>query len=1284
MGPEAEHIFNSFQFAPPPDNPGDGYVPEQDNYNTVLQKFDNHFVPKVNTIHERACFHQRSQKAGESVETYVRTLYELAETCNFGDQKKEHIRDRLVVGLQNKELSERLQLKADLTLETAIDMARTSEMVKGQIASQDAKSVEAISKRFAKTHVSSPKKSPWKKPGSTPQQKQFPQKKQSPHYQTGPECSRCGRHHGRWCPARNKQCRKCGKYGHFDVKCLSTSVKEVTTGDQAEATEVYFLGSVFVEDTEKAWEVTLDVNNNPVTFKVDCGADITVISEDTYNKMQNKPKLTPSSVKVASPGCRVPNKGQFRARTLYQGENYEFQVVVSAVNSISKPSNLLSRSVSARMGLVTFLGDVNFDGVFGDIGLMKTDPVSITLKDDATPYSVSTPRRIPFPLLPKVEEELKRMVAAGVIEEITEPTDWCAPMVPVVKKNGKVRICVDLRRLNEAVKRENFFLPTLEDIAPKLAGAVVFSTLDAASGYYQLPLSPESQKLCCFLTPFGRFVFKRLPFGVKCASEIFQRKMNELLDGIRAEPIMDDILVFGKSDDDHDENLESTLHAIRESGLKLNKEKCKFKQEKIEYFGHEISKDGIGPAQDKVKAVLDLEPPTSVSELRHVMGLINYLGKFLPDLSEVLHPVTELLKNNVAWYWGPQQQEAFDRVKTMITRAPVLTYYDAKLPTVVSADASSYGLGAVLLQQHQDRLKPVAFASRTLTEAEKRYAQVEKECLASVWACEKFDRYLRGLDSFKVLTDHKPLVPMINTMDLDKAPLRCQRLLMRLLKYSIKAEYVPGKDMVVPDVLSRSPRMNQDKPDLSDEVDAYVAGIEASWPASKDKLCQIRDATHKDALLVQAMNFTLHGWPAQSAVPPDLLPLYKVRNELSVTDGLLVFRARIVVPEALQEDILDRIHDGHLGIMKCQERARTSVWWPGINQRIQQKIAACKHCIVEKPTQRKEPLMTSTLPDRPWERVAADLCEYDGHHYLIVVDYYSRFIEIPHLENMTSAQVIGKLKAMFARWGIPSVLVSDNGTQFSSSVFQEFAASYGFTHLTSSPHYPQANGAVERAVQTAKKILKQKDPFIALMAYRDSPVAATGYSPAELMMGRRISTKIPMLPQNLKPKWPSHSVVQCADQKAKSDYEFYYNRRNSARPLPQLQPGDTVRVKTDQEKRWNTPATVVSASAPRSYVVQTPRGTLRRNRRHLQKVPTSANESLPETLSVLPMDTYEPVVPVVEEPQPEIPSPTEVTRNAVPSAAMPTGGTTVTAPTTPVRTSSGRVVKKPSKFKDFV
>ena len=359
---------------------------------------------------------------------------------------------------------------------------------------------------------------------------------------------------------------------------------------------------------------------------------------------------------------------------------------------------------------------------------------------------------------------------------------------------------------------------------------------------------------------------------------------------------------------------------------------------------------GISLNPERVKAIKELLAPTNVNELRRVIGMINYLGRFLPDLSTTMKPISDLLKSDVAWLWGPSQQKALNEIKGMLTKSPVLTFYDIKKPIVVSAYASSYGLGGAILifQQEGAELKPIAYCSRTLTNAETKYAQIEKECLAGVWACEKFSRYLIGLDSFKLLTDHKPLVPLINSQDIDRTPVRCQKLLMRLRRFNVIAEYIPGKPMF-PDTLSRSPSMCSDtNRQTAQEVAMYVNFITESKPMYDQKLEQIRLESEQDDELRLVMNLTKQGWPNNiNSIPEKAKDYFVSRSEFSIFGGILLFRDRIVTPGKLRSEILETIHDGHMGISKCRDRAATAVWWPGLSKDIATRVEDCgisHHC----------------------------------------------------------------------------------------------------------------------------------------------------------------------------------------------------------------------------------------------------------------------------------------------------------------------------------------------------
>ncbi len=1221
MGPQAETVFNSFQFDPDPATA----ARQKKDFDLVLGKFDSYFQPKRNIIHERAVFHQRVQKQGETAENFIRSLYQMAETCDFGALKEESIRDRIVVGITDRELSNRLQVISDLTLETTIQQVRQAEMVKTQNKSTE---VDAVRRYQAPSH-----KTAQQRARPQPRSSQSSQPSQTSHHKRSnygnPMCNQCGYRHGneRKCPAIDGSCRKCGRKGHFARRCRTKQLGEVAgPDDQASSGSTFFIGSVDTvtckDRNDPPWTVDLKVFNVSVNFKVDSGADVSVINMATYRTLNPRPPLQQTEDVLRNLKMRLSVAGKFAATSVHNGQTYVFDIYV--IDGLS--TNLLSRGVSRQMGLITStLAEITTP--LKPIGLWDTDPVRITLKEGVEPYQVHTSRRVPLPLRAKVDAELKRMEDAGVIQKVTEPTDWCAPMVATLKKNGQVRLCVDLRMLNRAVRRERFILPTLEDITAKMAGASVFSTLDITSGYHQVPLHPDSYKLTTFITPGGhRYCFKRLPFGISSASEIFQRKMHDTFSDIPGvEASQDDLIVYGRGTPEHDQRLKEVKARAAEKGIVFNKDKCRIRQPTVGFLGERFGKDGMSPDPEKVTGINEMPAPTDVTGLRRIMGMVNYLGKYVADLAHVCKPMTDLLKADVEWNWGPKQEEAFSKVKQLLVDAPTLVYYDHSKLMAISADASSYGLGAVLWQMDGDGKRPVAYASRTLTDTEKRYAQIEKELLAVVWACEKFHRYVYGLE-FRVMTDHKPLVPLINGTDLDKVPLRCQRLLMRLMRYSVTAEHVPGKDLVVADTLSRSPRPCMESY-TEQEVELHVEALRAEWPASDAKLAELRTQTRRDAVLQEAIRYTLDGWPNRLGdVSPRVREFHNVRAHLSVADGLLLYDNRIVIPSASRADVLGRIHEGHQGITKCRERAATGVWWPGLTKDISDIVGRCGFCQIHKTAQHREPLALTPLPEGPWEHIAMDMCDHNGNKYLVVVDFYSRYIEIANLhKDSTTDKVITALSNMFARWGNPLQVTSDNGPQFASDKFKLYAERCGFTHTTSSPHYHQGNGEAERAVQTVKKFLEQEDPVHALAVYRATPIYSTGYSPAEMLMGRQPRTGLPMLRRNQEMKVPDARNIVHKDQAYKEYVSQHYDQHHNARPLPVLAPGDPVRIKTDEQDVWSSPSKVVNSDGgSRSYTVETPTGRYRRNRRHIQACPEPEVATPEDTQPEVHMDTPEP------------------------------------------------------------
>ena len=401
-----------------------------------------------------------------------------------------------------------------------------------------------------------------------------------------------------------------------------------------------------------------------------------------------------------------------------------------------------------------------------------------------------------------IEEAIDYMVKQDILEPQIEPTPWVSSVTYPVKPTGEVRPCLDARDLNKAIIRENHKPQTVEEIAHQLAGAMVFTKADALKAFLQVHLTEESSKLLVINTHKGRYRFKRMPFGAKMSQDVFQMKMDLIMEwcpGVIS--IHDDIVVYGVSEEDHDANLVNLLNVAQIEGLVLNSKKLELKHPRVSFFGVEYSADGMHPCPKKIQGITEMTPPTDKQQLASFIGMVTYMGNFVPHLSHYTEPLCAMLKQEAVFAWDEMANTSFQKIKDLIAKSATkpLRYYDRRKPVTVQADASQRGLGACLLQDGQ----PIAYSSKSLTDTETRYANIERELLAIVFACQRFNTYVLGRP-FTVESDHKPL-EMIHQKSLASAPPRLQRMLLQLQRYDVTIRYRPGKEMLLTDALSRCP-----------------------------------------------------------------------------------------------------------------------------------------------------------------------------------------------------------------------------------------------------------------------------------------------------------------------------------------------------------------------------------------------------------------------------------------------------------------------------------------------
>ena len=563
-------------------------------------------------------------------------------------------------------------------------------------------------------------------------------------------------------------------------------------------------------------------------------------------------------------------------------------------------------------------------------------------------------------------------------------------------------------------------------------------------------------------------------------------------------------------------------------------------------------------------------------------------------------------------------------MKDELSKPTTLALYDPDPPTKVSADASSYSLGAVLLQQSNDRWKPVSFASRSMSKTEGRYAQIEKEALATTWACEKFANFILG-KHIQVEIDHKPLMPLLGLKHLDSLPPRILRFRLQLDRFSYDIKHIPGKEMYTADTLSRAPISQPratDSTTLEELAELCVMGAISHLPSKSQRVQTYRQEQTKDPVCKILFEYCQHGWPDRKDADPVTRPYWEAQGELTVGDGLLMLGSWMVVPKALQLETLRKIHEGHQGIVRCTLLAKTAVWWPGISRDITDFIKKFPECARD-TIPNKEPLISTSLPKYPWQKVAADLFALQGSNYLVIVDYFSRYPEVIQLRSTTSMSIVNAPKSTFARHGIAEVLMTDNGPQFSSVEFGEFAKRYNFTHITSSPHYPASNGQAERAVQTIKHPLrKADDPFLAILSYRATPLPWCAKSPAELLMGRKLRTTLPRTSESLVPQWPHLQEFRERNKHFKEKQKADYDRRHRVHDLPPI-PDETDRYVTTNGN-CTEGRTVTRADTPLWYIVRTPTGDIRCNRSHLNIDPSNTRPQTTATQDCSPIMTRSP------------------------------------------------------------
>ena len=871
--------------------------------------------------------------------------------------------------------------------------------------------------------------------------------------------------------------------------------------------------------------------------------------------------------------------------------------VFYVVDSDSMP--LLSYDLSKALGIMKELASVTASDQLSEI-LRLHDPVftqegkllncchEIKIDQDAVPFAPPT-RRVPPALLEKVKEELDRMVAADIIEPVSGPTAWCAPSVIAFKKDKKsLRVCADLRQLNKYVQRETYQMPTFEEIRSKVSGSTVFSILDCTNSYWQVLIAVNSQSLLNFSTPFGTFRYKRLCFGLNSAPEVFQKILANLLRDIPGcVNYMDDILLFAKDSREHDKILSRVLQVLKEAGIRLNKTKCEFKKSSVTFLGHVWSAEGVAPDAGKMKAISEMNPPESAEQMRSFLGFASYVGsQAVPHYSTLAKPLWDML-NDGAFEWSPEKLKAFEVLKDCLVNIQTRAFFDPQAEIVIQCDASPYGLGCVLLQ----RGKPILFASRTTTKAERNYSQLEREFLSVVFALHRFRLYLIGTVC-TVQTDHRPILGIIGK-SIDLLSARLRRWVIAIQQFDFKIEHIAGKNNFLADVLSRNAVFDQPS-DAEVIGESSLCSIQMLSPLSLEQIATDTSADDEMQAVVTAIQ---QNWSSPSQ--KKLTPYYQMRNELSIfnfkNQAIITKGDRTVIPRSLTSKLLRLCHENHIGMSKMKSVLRASVYWPGMDKDVEAFCRACNFCLMHATRGDRAPLkQVASQVEVPWSKIAIDLTgpshALDGHTLLTVIDLHSRYPEAYIIPNGSVRHIIEKLCDVFSRWGLPQFVISDNAPVFCSAEFNEFLAHHMVQPLKASVYYPQSNSTVERLHFTIKNRLariKSEFPRKSLQAclyqilfdIRSTPNEVTGQTPFFLLTGRVMRTRISVLQVR---GHPNRVTVPPKDIS-----KFYGSKKVTLKKYPV---GTNVLVRRGVGNKFTQQGIITKVINPTTYRIKFPSG----------------------------------------------------------------------------------------------
>lgn len=755
-----------------------------------------------------------------------------------------------------------------------------------------------------------------------------------------------------------------------------------------------------------------------------------------------------------------------------------------------------------------------------------------------------------------IEQELERYENLDVIEECT--SEFASPLVPVKKSNGKTRVCLDSRKINSITKKDAYPMRNMNEIFHRLQKAKYFSIIDLKDAYFQIPLKESSRNYTAFRTPKGLFRFKVVPFGLKNAPFTMSRLMNKAM-GFDLEPYvfiyLDDIVIATENLEEHFRLLKEVAKRLAKAGLTISVQKSRFCRRQVKYLGYLLTEEGLAIDSSKLEPILNYPRPKSIRDVRRLMGLMGFYQKFVNNYSHITTPITDLLQKSKKFKWTEAAEQALEELKSVLTSSPVLANPRYDLPFVIETDASQLAVGAALLQDHPEGKRIIAYFSKKLSSTQRKYAATEKECLAVLLAIENFRHYVEGTN-FKVITDAKSITWLF-TITAANGNSRLLRWALKLQSYDFSIQYRKGKENILADCLSRIETVqiiDDDYSELSNKI-----------KANPEKFYDFKIIGKK---------------------------IYKlVENSTKIEDRRFLWK--YYPPKRERNEIIQAAHDpAHLGYDKTIGKLKEKFFWPGMNIETKKFCKECMPCKTAKSTNiNNVPPMGSQKQhcEQPWQFLTLDYLgpfppsgKTRSTCLLVVTDVFTKFILVQPFKQATASSLIKFLEqSIFLLFGVPQIVLTDNGSQFTSKVFKELLSHYGITHWLTPSYHPQVNNSerVNRVITTAiRATIKANHKMWAdnihniANAIRNSVHESTKHTPYFLTFGRNIISdgrEYETLKENDK---DAHTIsaeerdrlyeqVRRNLQDAYTKQAKYYNLRSNSK-APKYQVGETVLKKT--------------------------------------------------------------------------------------------------------------------------